>query len=71
MALGDTIENFTTATGIKTLVDKFSEATNLNCGCGERKELLNDPNLLINKIFYKDGVSNESGSLQYEAHPDL
>jgi hypothetical protein len=71
MALGDTIESFTTITGIKTLVDGFSEITNLDCGCGERKELLNNPNLLINKIFYKDGVSNEGGSLQHEAHPDL
>ena len=71
MALGDTIESFTTTTGIKTLVDKFSEVTNTNCGCNERKELLNDPNLLINKIFYKDGVSNEGGSLQHKTHPDL
>lgn len=71
MALGDTIEKITSATGIKTVVDKFSEVTNLDCGCRERKELLNDPNLLINKIFYKDGVSNEGGSLQHEAHPDL
>ena len=37
--LGDTIEKFTKATGIKDMVKKI---TNKNdCGCGERKETLN------------------------------
>jgi NAD(P)H-nitrite reductase large subunit len=39
--LGDTIEKITEATGIKTVVEAVSEATGINCGCGERKELLN------------------------------
>jgi len=39
--LGDTIEKITEATGIKTVVDAISEATGIDCGCGERKELLN------------------------------
>ena len=39
--LGDTIENITKATGIKKVVDAISEATGIDCGCGERKELLN------------------------------
>ena len=39
--LGDTIEQITTATGIKAVVDKISEVTGINCGCEERKELLN------------------------------
>ena len=52
--VGDTIAKFTAATGI----DKVAEAVaNLagykDCGCGERKEALNDPNLLVNKMFYK------------------
>jgi len=64
MALGDTIEKITSATGIKTVVDAVSKATNVDCGCQKRKEKLNNPNLLINKIFYKDGVSNEGGSLR-------
>lgn len=64
MALGDTIEKITSATGIKTVVDAVSKAANVDCGCPERKEALNNPNLLINKIFYKDGVSNEGGSLR-------
>ena len=39
--LGDTIEKITEATGIKTVVEAISEATGIDCGCGERKDLLN------------------------------
>lgn len=39
--LGDTIEQITTVTGIKAVVDKISEVTGIDCGCEERKELLN------------------------------
>ena len=39
--LGDTIEQITTVTGIKAVVDKVSELTGIDCGCEERKELLN------------------------------
>ena len=39
--LGDTIEKFTKATGIKKVVDKVSEVTGIDCGCDERKKLLN------------------------------
>ena len=39
--LGDTIEKITTATGIKAVVDAFSEATGIDCGCDARKEKLN------------------------------
>ena len=39
--LGDTVEQITKATGIKKVVDAISEATGVNCGCGERKDLLN------------------------------
>lgn len=45
--LGDTIEKFTRATGIKALVGE-------DCvPCSERKKKLNNPKLLINKTFYK------------------
>lgn len=53
--LGDTIEQITTATGIKAVVDKISEVTGIECGCEERKELLNKiwtyrkPNCLSNE----------------------
>jgi hypothetical protein len=39
--LGDTIESITEATGIKTVVEMFSKATGIDCGCDERKEKLN------------------------------
>lgn len=39
--LGDSIAKFTTATGIKTVVDKVSEGLNIPCGCKARQEALN------------------------------
>jgi len=48
--LGDDIEKITKATGIKKMVDRISKS---NCGCGARKEKLNNPALKINKILYK------------------
>ena len=51
--LGDTIEKITTATGIKKVVDTVAKATGKDCGCKKRKEILNNKNLLVNKILYK------------------
>jgi len=39
--LGDTIEIATRVTGVKKMVDKVSETLNKDCGCGARKETLN------------------------------
>lgn len=39
--LGDSVEKFTKATGIKKVVKKVSEATGKDCGCGKRKDTLN------------------------------
>jgi hypothetical protein len=39
--LGDTIEKITEATGIKAVVEAVSEATGIDCGCEDRKHLLN------------------------------
>jgi hypothetical protein len=39
--LGDRIEDFTKATGIKKVVDKVSQGLNIPCGCQQRKEQLN------------------------------
>jgi hypothetical protein len=39
---GDDVEKFTKATGIKTIVDKVSEGLNIPCGCGARKNKLNE-----------------------------
>lgn len=47
--LGDSIEKLTKYTGIKALVKKVEPS----CGCEARQEALNNPNLLVNKLFYK------------------
>ena len=39
--LGDTIEKFTKATGIKKVVDTVAKATGKDCGCNKRKQALN------------------------------
>ena len=39
--LGDTIHNFTQATGIKKVVDTVAKATGKDCGCGKRRDALN------------------------------
>jgi hypothetical protein len=39
--LGDTIENFTTITGIKSLADFTTGLVKKDCGCNKRKETLN------------------------------
>jgi hypothetical protein len=39
--LGDTIEKFTKATGIKKIVDKASKLLDKDCGCDKRKDYLN------------------------------
>ena len=40
--LGDTIEKITKATGIKSIVERASKAVGKDCGCGKRKEKLNN-----------------------------
>lgn len=39
--LGDSIEKFTTATGIKKVVDTVAKVTGKPCGCSERRDSLN------------------------------
>jgi hypothetical protein len=51
LGFGDIIEKVTKTTGIKAVVDAASEAIGIPCGCPERKEKLNNPDLLINKIL--------------------
>ncbi len=51
LGFGDIVEKFTKTTGIKAVVDAVSDATGVDCGCPERKEKLNNPDLLINKIL--------------------
>ena len=39
--LGDSVEKFTNATGIKTMVDTMSKGLSPPCGCAARKGALN------------------------------
>lgn len=39
--LGDTIEKFTKATGIKKAVKTVSKAVGKDCGCDDRRDTLN------------------------------
>jgi len=39
--LGDSIEKFTKATGIKKVVDTVSKTVKKDCGCGKRQDTLN------------------------------
>ena len=55
--LGDSIEKFTKATGIKKVVDIISEATGVDCGCTRRKEQLNK--LVSYKAVDPEPSSNE------------
>lgn len=38
---GDSVEEFTTKTGIKKMVEKLEAVFDFDCGCNERKEKLN------------------------------
>ena len=39
--LGDSVEKFTKATGIKSAVNKVAKAIGKDCGCNERRDALN------------------------------
>ena len=39
--LGDSIEKFTKATGIKSVVNKIAKATGKDCGCNDKRDSLN------------------------------
>ena len=76
--LGDTIEQITEATGIKSAVKLFADLTGIDCGCDERKEKLNQlfPYRNINclnesdynylKDFYQTNPHQLTGKMQRE-----
>ena len=39
--LGDTVDRFTQATGIKWLIVNIADKLGVSCGCAKRRELLN------------------------------
>ena len=49
--LGDTIEKFTTATGIKNVITKVTKAAGVNdCGCGQRIVLKYQEQMELHKM---------------------
>ena len=55
--LGDTIERFTNATGIKNLVERVSVFIGKDCMCEKRKHILND------MFSYDDLTSRQQNDL--------
>jgi len=51
--IGDTVAAITKATGLDKLVGK-------DCGCPERQEAWNDPELLVNRVIYSLYTRNEA-----------
>lgn len=51
--LGSAIEKITEATGIKKVVEAGAAALNKDCGCKKRRDFLDNPNLMVNKVFFK------------------
>ncbi len=52
--LGDDIARFTHATRLDKLAKKVAKTMGKeDCGCEKRKQKLNNPNLLVNRLFYK------------------
>ena len=53
--LGDDINKIAKAIKADIAADKIAKALGKeDCGCAKRQDALNNPNLLVNKIFYKE-----------------
>lgn len=58
---GDDVAKFTNAIKLDIAADKIAKALGYkDCGCGERQQELNNPDLLVNKIFYKNTEQDEN-----------
>ena len=76
--LGDTIESITKKTGIKKIVEVISDISGIDCGCEERKvllnkifpykkpECLNDDDQKYLKTFFENNVNQLTPILQRE-----
>ncbi len=53
---GDTVEKVLENTGIKNIVEKFTDATGIDCGCAARREWINGlfPNRKMNDLSRED-----------------
>lgn len=59
--LGDSMAKIAKAIAAEKAADKIAKALGMeDCGCDRRKERLNNPDLLVNKIFYKNKEQDEN-----------
>lgn len=50
---GDDIARVTKKLGLDRVAEELAKAAGKkDCGCKKRQQKLNDPNLLVNKVFY-------------------
>lgn len=57
---GDSIAAIAKAIAADKAADKIAKALGLeDCGCSKRQEALNNPDLLVNKVFYKNKEKDE------------
>jgi hypothetical protein len=57
---GDSMAKIARAIAADKAADKIAKSLGLeDCGCSKRQESLNNPDLLVNKIFYKNKENNE------------
>ena len=64
IGFGSDIAKITKAIGADIAADKIAKALGKkDCGCCAREEALNDPSLLVNKIFYKGANEDENTEL--------
>jgi len=57
---GDDVAKFAKLIKADKAADAIAKKLGYNgCGCGERQESLNNPDLIINKVFYKKIIENE------------
>jgi|TARA_R110000744_G_scaffold65085_5_gene133755 hypothetical protein len=58
---GDSMAKIAKAIAADKAADKIAKALGMeDCGCDGRKDKLNNPDLLVNKIFYKNTEQDEN-----------
>ena len=56
---GDEVARFAKLIKANKVADKIAKKLGYDdCGCTQRQETLNNPDLLVNKIFYKNKEEN-------------
>lgn len=59
---GDEIARVTKKLGLDRVAEGVAKAAGKkDCGCKKRQKKLNDPDLLVNKVFYGKNKTEENG----------